>query len=281
MTEAFYLVGGVLAGGLLGWMLAWRLRGGRIHGDLSGLLGAVQAGRVQGLDQVSPGEPDLVRELRETLAKGWVPRGLERDEATREALKRLAAYLRHRVEAPLLEGLDGNEAALRSAADEALDAVEDLEFFLEDPPIVPVLESRNLVDLVGEVTREFAGQFTIYVKVDGPQAPLRVNVDPEPLKDAIFLLLHNAGEFGGGAPVHMTLCKEEDRVRIVIRDQGPGFTPDALLKAMDPFYTTSPGGLGLGLPYARMAIKAQGGEVVLRNAEGGGGEVQIVLPQRG
>jgi signal transduction histidine kinase len=281
MTEAVYLVGGILAGGLLGWFLAWRLRGGRVHADLSALLGAVRAGQVKNLGQVGPGEPGPVRDLRESLAKGWVPRGLERDQATREALKRLAGYLRHRVEAPLLEGLDGNEAALRSGAEAALDAVEDLEFFLEDPPVVPVLENRNLVDLVGEVTREFSGQFTIYVKVDGPQAPLRVNVDPEPLKDAIFLILHNAGEFGGGGPVHMTLCKEEDRVRIIIRDQGPGFTPEALLRAMDPFYTTSPGGLGLGLPYSRMAVKAQGGEVILRNPEGGGAEVQIILPQRG
>jgi len=281
MTEAVYLFGGIVAGGFLGWVVAWRVRGGRVHDDLSDLLGAIRGGRVQDLDQAGTGEPEAVRELRESLATRWVPRGFEREEATREALKRLAGYLRHRVEAPLLEGLDGNEAALRKGADEALDAVEDLEFFLEDAPVVPVLESRNLVDLVGEVTGEFAGQFTIYVKVDGPQAPLRVNVDPEPLKDAIFLLLHNAGEFGGGEPVHMTLCKEEDRVRIVIRDQGPGFTPEALLKAMDPFYTTSPGGLGLGLPYARMAVRAQGGEVALKNADGGGAEVQIILPQRG
>jgi signal transduction histidine kinase len=281
MTEAVYLVGGILVGGVLGWVLAWRVRGRRTHAGLAALLAALRSEHPEGVGESKPGEEAPVREIRESLAKRWVPRGLERDEATREALKRLAGYLRHRVEAPLLEGLDGNEAALRRGADAALDAVEDLEFFLEDPPVVPVLESRNLVDLVGEVTREFAGQFTIYVKVDGPQAPLRVNVDPEPLKDAIFLILHNAGEFGGGGPVHMTLCKEEGRVRILIRDHGPGFSPEALRQALDPFYSTSPGGLGLGLPYARMAVKAQGGEVVLRNPEVGGAEVEIVLPQRG
>lgn len=227
------------------------------------------------------GEPDALREIRQVLAASWAPRGLERDEATREALRRLAGYLRHRVEVPLLAGLEEGGDGLRSGADAALDAVEDLEFFLEDPPVVPVLETRNLVDLVGEVTREFAGQFTIFVKMDGPQEPLRAMVDPEPLKDAIFLILHNAGEFGGGESVHMTLRREEDRIRITIRDRGPGFSPEALLRAMDPFYTTSPGGLGLGLPYARMALKAQGGDVAIRNAEGGGAEVEIILPQKG
>lgn len=281
MTEAAYLGVGFLLGGLLGWGLAWRRSGGRALAGLSSLLDAVRSGKLQDVGEGRAGEPDSLREIRQVLANSWAPRGLERDEATREALRRLAGYLRHRVEVPLLAGLEEGGDGLRSGADAALDAVEDLEFFLEDPPVVPVLETRNLVDLVGEVTREFAGQFTIFVKMDGPQEPLRAIVDPEPLKDAIFLILHNAGEFGGGESVHMTLRREEDRIRITIRDRGPGFSPEALLRAMDPFYTTSPGGLGLGLPYARMALKAQGGDVAIRNAEGGGAEVEIILPQKG
>lgn len=268
-----------MVGGLLGWGIWGRQGGKRVQDGLSALLGALRSGRLHDVREGPPGEPEEIRELRDILAGGWVPRGAERDEAMREALKRLAGYLRHRVEAPLLAGLDEGGEALRSGADAALNAVEDLEFFLEDPPVVPVLESRNLVDLVGEVTREFAGQFDIFLKMEGPQEPLRVQVDPEPLKDAVFLILHNAGEFGGGGPVEMTLRKEEDRVRIIVRDHGPGFSPEALHQALNPFYTTSPGGLGLGLPYARLAVKAQGGELLLRNPEGGGAEVEIVLPQ--
>jgi two-component system C4-dicarboxylate transport sensor histidine kinase DctB len=76
----------------------------------------------------------------------------------------------------------------------------------------------------------------------------------------------------------MVLTKEEGRVRIFVRDRGPGFSADALRQALHPFYSTSPGGLGLGLPYARMAVKAQGGEVILRNREEGGAEVELILP---
>jgi len=206
---------------------------------------------------------------------------MAREEAMREALQRLAAYLRHRVEAPLLTGLDEGGEALREGADAALDAVEDLEFFLEDPPVGSAPESRNLVDLVGEVTREFSGRFTIFVKVEGSQEPLRAQVDPEPLKDALFLVLHNAGEFGGGEPVQMTLRKEASGVRILVRDRGPGFSPEALSQALSPFFSTSPGGLGLGLPYARRAVRAQGGELLIRNCPEGGGEVEIVLRQGG
>jgi signal transduction histidine kinase len=280
MNEAAFLVLGALAGGILGWWVGTRAGGRRVRQHLSGLLGALRSGRLSEAGAEPARELAPVREIRELLAKGWVPRWMAREEALRESLQRLADYLRHRVEAPLLAGLDEGDQALKDSAAAALDAVEDLEFFLEDPPVVPVLETRNLVDLMGEVTQEFVDKFTIFVRVEGSQEPLRLEVDPEPLKDAIFLLLHNAGEFGGGKPVQVTLRKEVDTVRILIRDQGPGFSADAILEGMSPFYSTAPGGLGLGLPYARLAVKAQGGDLLIRNRDEGGAEVEIVLPMK-
>jgi two-component system C4-dicarboxylate transport sensor histidine kinase DctB len=132
--------------------------------------------------------------------------------------------------------------------------------------------------VVQDVTREFATQSDLMIKVQSPQEPVNVSIDPEPLKDAIFLILHNAGEFGGGRPVQVAMGIEGGRASVRIRDSGPGFSAEALLKAMDPFYSTSPSGLGLGLPHARRAVNGQGGEVFLRNPEGGGAEVEIRLP---
>ena len=182
------------------------------------------------------------------------------------------------MESPLLEGLDGGAEGLRAAADEALGAVEDLEFFLEDPPQAQDPAVQNLTDLVQAVTREFAEQSPVLVKVRSPREPVRVRVDGEAIKDAIFLLLHNGGEFGGGEPLDLTLSSQDGQARLVIKDQGPGFNAESLIKAMDPFYSTSPAGLGLGLPHARRALNAQGGEVFLRNGEGGGAEVEIRIP---
>lgn len=280
MNEAVFLGLGALVGGILGWWLGARSGGRKVTRHLSGLLGTMRSGQIKVGEGKPTGELPALGEIRELLSKDWVPRRAAREEALRESLKRLADYLRHRIQAPLLGGLDEGDQALREGAEAALDAVEDLEFFLEDPPVVPVLETRNLVDLMGEVTQEFVDKFTIFVRVEGSHEPLRLKVDPEPLKDAIFLLLHNAGEFGEGKPVQVTLRKEADRLRILIRDQGPGFTPEALLEATSPFYSTSPGGLGLGLSYARRAVKAQGGDVRIRNSPEGGAEVEIDLPVR-
>ena len=57
-----------------------------------------------------------------------------------------------------------------------------------------------------------------------------------------------------------------------------GSLAEALSKAYDPFYTTSEGGLGLGLSYARRAVELQAGRIHLRNSPDGGAEVEISVP---
>jgi signal transduction histidine kinase len=278
MTEALLLGLGILLGATGAWWVGVKRGGRKIQDQLASLAQGLRGGNLPDPTRTSPTELPEIREIRELLSREWVPQGFKREDGTRQALRRMAVYLRHRVEAPLLAGLEGSVRDLRNGADEALDAVEDLEFFLEDPPAPQEPETWNLVDVVQEVMREFANQSTVLVKVRSPQEPVRVRVELEPLKDAIFLILHNAGEFGGGQPVQVTLGAEAGKAHLWIRDQGPGFTAEALLKAMDPFYSTSPGGLGLGLPHARRAVNSQGGELFLRNGEGGGAEVEIQLP---
>jgi len=278
-NEILFLGLGILGGGALGWVIGAQRGGRKIQRQVTALLRAVRSGQLPTADQTFPGEHAALAELRALLTKKWVLRGAAGQDPSTVALERIADYLRVRVEEPILQALDEDDEAVREGAESVLGAVEDLRFFLEDPPEVDELETQNLVDLVGDVIREFSGQFMVRVSVEAPREPLRVQLNPELLKDALFLILHNAGEYGGGEMVDMTLFREEDSVRIVIRDRGPGFTAEALIQAMNPFYSTAPGGLGLGLPHARKSIQAQGGEMVLRNSEEGGGEVEIVLPQ--
>ena len=276
--EVVFFVGGVALGAVVAWILGSKRGGQTVRGDLTVLVRGLKAGNLPDPNRTSQAEVPEVKEIREVLAQEWTRRGAAEEDETRRALGRISEFLRHRVELPLLAGLDEGGRALREAADEALGAVEDLEFFLEDPPSSKEPETRNLAEVVQEVTREFAGQSSVLVRVQAPQEAIKIRVDPEPLKDAVFLVLHNAGEFGDGQPVQLTLGAKEGRASITIRDKGPGFSAEALLRAMDPFYSTAPGGLGLGLPQARKAVNGQGGEVFLRNAEGGGAEVEIQLP---
>src|SRR5262249_51045301 len=54
---------------------------------------------------------------------------------------------------------------------------------------------------------------------------------------------------------------ESDGVCVEVRDTGPGFSPAALERVFDPFYTTKSGGLGLGLSVCRSIIEAHNGRL--------------------
>jgi two-component system sensor histidine kinase RegB len=105
-------------------------------------------------------------------------------------------------------------------------------------------------------------------------APLIV-VDPA-LDQAVINLLDNA--LRAGAPVALALDWNEQRLRIVISDQGPGFSPQVLNQAGRIPFPASATGSGIGLILTRAAIERVGGELLLGNAHTGGGFVQVVLP---
>lgn len=96
--------------------------------------------------------------------------------------------------------------------------------------------------------------------------------------DALYLVLHNAGRFGGGATIDLGVDQSGGRVVITVRDRGDGFSEEAFARAFDPFYSTSDGGLGLGLPHARKVVEGMGGQIELRNVPDGGAEVEISFP---
>ena len=72
---------------------------------------------------------------------------------------------------------------------------------------------------------------------------------------------------------------DQRRVRIAVRDHGPGIPEAVLPHLFEPFYTTKPvgEGLGLGLAISLAIIESFGGQLEARNAEGGGAEFSLLL----
>jgi signal transduction histidine kinase len=246
-----------------------------IEEDLRKLVDAVRRGRAP--ESAEPGS--VAADLTAALAQGWAPRETEREAALREAVGRVSAFLDTQVRSPLAgHGADESADALRHRIESALGALEDLDFFLTE-----ATESRvgtNIAQLLQRVSREFATDHDIGVRVMLASNTIMANAAPAALMDALYLVLHNASRFGDGSTIDLSAEASGGRAVIRIRDRGSGFSEEAFTRAFDPFYSTSDGGLGLGLPHARKVIEEMGGEIELRNVPDGGAEVEISLPSR-
>ena len=222
------------------------------------------------------GEPASVAGVREAIQAGWMPSDTPREDALKQALGRIAAFLGGAVEEPLRTVREGDADLLREGVDRALGGLQDLAFFLREP-LTPD-ETHNLVALLQQVTREFITDWETAVRFMAPAFPVRAHIHRATFLDAVYLLLHNAGHFGEGQTVDVTVESEGDEARVTIRDRGAGFTEEALERARDLFYTTRPGALGLGLPFARKVIEGFGGHLEVGNHPEGGAMVTMVLP---
>ncbi|MFO8071982.1 MAG: PAS domain S-box protein [Polyangia bacterium] len=67
---------------------------------------------------------------------------------------------------------------------------------------------------------------------------------------------------------------------IAVRDSGPGIPGEIADRVFDPYFTTKPGGTGLGLAAAHSIIRRHGGHVAIESPEGGGAEVRVFLPAK-
>jgi len=191
------------------------------------------------------------------------------------ALSRVSRHLKEQVEQPLANASSGDPTSLREGVGQALGALEDIDFFLAPTP--QGTEDFDLGDAVSEVLRVFESETGTRAKQRGPRRPIGVQGNLEGFKDSLFLVLHNAAQFGGGSPIDVVVRLADGLGRVHVRDRGPGFTAEALSRAYDPFYTTVEGNLGLGLAHARRLVEESGGKIHLTNAERGGGEVEIGL----
>ena len=80
------------------------------------------------------------------------------------------------------------------------------------------------------------------------------------------------------APVEVDVSVTQDRVVVEVRDHGPGWP--ALVRAHlgEPFVTTRPSGVGLGLYFAYTLAETVGGRLELDDTPGGGAIARLVLP---
>jgi signal transduction histidine kinase len=107
---------------------------------------------------------------------------------------------------------------------------------------------------------------------------------PAALKRCLGNLIDNAVKYGKSATVMVN--DHDKQLQIHILDHGPGIPEAELERVFEPFYrlensrSRDTGGTGLGLGIARNIAQMHGGDLLLRNRQGGGLEALLTLPRR-
>jgi signal transduction histidine kinase len=121
----------------------------------------------------------------------------------------------------------------------------------------------------------------------GPELSLDPSVGPcvidaDRMRQALINLLSNArhaAEASGRPPrVALTTSRHGNVVRLSVRDNGTGISPETMPRVFEPFFTTKPAGTGIGLAITRNIIEGLGGNVGVARSDAGGTDMSVELP---
>ncbi|MCP3142766.1 sensor histidine kinase [Pyxidicoccus xibeiensis] len=115
-------------------------------------------------------------------------------------------------------------------------------------------------------------------------APVVGQWDAARLEQVVTHLLHNALKFGPGKPIEVSVGKEAESARLVVRDHGIGITPVRQGRIFERFergVSKNYGGLGLGLYLSRRIAEAHGGSIQVQSVPGVGSTFTVTLPCAG
>ncbi|MDX2023015.1 MAG: ATP-binding protein [Deltaproteobacteria bacterium] len=112
-------------------------------------------------------------------------------------------------------------------------------------------------------------------------APTEIVTDPGLLRQVLINLLTNASDaMEGRGDIEISAAAEANRLRITVKDSGPGIPADRLIRIFEPFFTTKQAGkgTGLGLSISRQLAISLGGDLTVESAPGEGACFSVSLP---
>jgi two-component system sensor kinase FixL len=107
-------------------------------------------------------------------------------------------------------------------------------------------------------------------------------IDKIQIQQVLFNLMRNAVEAMAGSArreLSISTARAGEMVEIRVADTGPGLAEQVRARLFQPFVTTKPGGMGVGLSVCRTIVEAHGGELRAEEAVGGGTAFRLTVPR--
>ncbi len=217
----------------------------------------------------------------------------------------LAASIAHEIKQPIATARNNAAAALRfldksppdvaevrealtcivNDADRASDVVDRIGSLIKKaPPRREVVDLNAAILEVTALTHSEAVKTGVTVGTQLAGELPRIQCDRVQLQQVMLNLIVNAiqsmsGVEDGNRELQIsTVSIEPEGVCVAVRDTGHGLRPESLPCLFEPFYTTKPDGMGMGLSICRSIIEAHGGRLWATRCEPRGALFQFTIP---
>jgi PAS domain S-box-containing protein len=222
-------------------------------------------------------------------------------------LGELTASIAHEVNQPLSGIVSNGSACLRWLAgdardlDEVREAVRDIvrdgkraaEVIARIRALVtkgtaPPREKLDLTDAIRDVlaiVADEAKRKNVTIRTQFADEVPPVFGDRVQLQQVMLNLVMNGLEamstVGGRAREMVIIARsiDADQVQVTVEDSGTGLDPNTIQRIFDPFYTTKPSGMGMGLSISRSILQQHGGRLWAAPKDGPGTSFHFTLPK--
>jgi two-component system phosphate regulon sensor histidine kinase PhoR len=180
--------------------------------------------------------------------------------------------------------IDRNAQRLQSLLEDMLELskLESNEFKLKRDRV----ELGRVVPIVLALFRERAEKKGVRLGADLPPKQTAVEGDARALEHVLSNLVDNAVKYcPSGTKVVVSAAEEEDRIKLVVSDSGPGIPAEHLPRVFERFYRVDAGrsrdvgGTGLGLSIVKHMVEAMRGRVAVESEVGRGSTFTVSLPR--
>ena len=147
-------------------------------------------------------------------------------------------------------------------------------------------ERLQLIPWVEDFAREFVQTLELYegaVSLLDGSPDLETRMDPTHLHQILWNLCDNAVKYASAAAgaiaveIYCGVLEPSGRPYLEVADRGPGIKPDKVEQIFEPFYTSQPGGTGLGLYISRELAERNGAALRYQPRPGGGSVFRIIF----